>query len=235
MSGDRPDGANEPDPADEHDAELRHLLRGLPEVDPPDGFFDDLIRRRRRRALAVAAGGLAAAAVVGAVVVAQASGIAGEASPPMGELADRHAAVLSADARSLRGGMDGDQLPAPYQAPEVVGGMQRGLAVHHDDDVVQVVYAADGHYVSVFEDAGELDDDAMADGLTSADLDGVRAWWTDDGALVVRRDDVVYVIVGDVDPDAAEAMVDDLPDARPMGLGDRMRDAMDDLVEAFGL
>jgi hypothetical protein len=52
---------------------------------------------------------------------------------------------------------------------------------------------------------------------------------------VVRRDDVVYVLVGDLEPDAVAGVVDDLPDARPMGLTRRIGDAMDDLVDAFGL
>ena len=222
-------------PVPEEDDAVRRLLRGLPEVTPPEGFFDDLIRRRRRRARAVAVGGLAAAGVVGAIVVAQATGISGHVDPAMGDLAERHAQVMAVETASIRGAMPSDEVPAPYQAPEHVGELQRGIVVRHPDDVVQVVYAADGHYVSIFEQPGDMDDNAMADELTPADVAGVDAWWTEDGALVVRRRDVVYVIVGDLDPDEARAVVIDLPDARPMSLTRRIGDAMDDLVYAFGL
>jgi len=222
-------------PVPEDDDEMRRLLRGLPEVSPPDGWFDDLIRSRRRRARAIALAGLAAAGMVGAMVVAQATGIYGDVEPAMDDLAERHAEVMTVPAQSLRGEMPADEVPAPYQAPEQVGEMQRGMAVWHTDDVVQLVYASDGHYVSVFEQAGDLDLDAVTVDLTSAGVAGVDAWWSDDGALVVRRSDVVYVVVGDLDPDDVRAVVVDLPDARPMGMSRRIGDAMDDLVNAFGL
>ena len=222
-------------PVPEEDDAVRRLLRGLPEVTPPDGFFDGLIRARHRRARAIAIGGLAAAGVVGALVVAQATGVYGEADPPMQDLAARHAEAMAVPAVRIGGEMPADELPAPYQAPEQVGGLERDMAVRHPDDVVQVVYTADGHYVSVFEQVGHMDTDAMAGDLTPAEVDGVDAWWTGGGALVVRRSDVVYVIVGDLDPDDVRAVVVDLPDARPMGLSRRIGDAMDDLVDAFGL
>ncbi len=222
-----------PEPPD--DDAVRRLLQGLPEVAPPEGFFDDLIRRRRRRARAIAVGGIAAAGVVGAMVVAQATGIHGDAEPAMGDLAERHEEVMAVPASSIRGEMPADEVPAPYQAPERVGELQRGMAVWHADDVVQVVYAANGQYVSVFEQVGDLDPDAMAVELTPAGVEGVDAWWAEGGALVVRRSEVVYVIVGDLDPDEVQSVVVDLPDARPMGLSRRIGDAMDDLVNTFGL
>ena len=217
------------------DDEMRRLLRGLPEVDPPDGWFDDLIRSRRRRARAIALAGLAAAGMVGAMVVAQATGIYGDVEPAMDDLADRHEEVMAVSASSIRGEMPADEVPAPYQAPARVGDLERGMAVWHGDDLVQLVYASDGHYVSVFEQVGDFDIDAVAVDLTPAGVAGVDAWWADDGSLVVRRRDVVYVIVGDLDPDEVRAVVVDLPDARPMGMSRRIGDAMDDLVTAFGL
>jgi len=215
---------------DPEDAEVRRLLQRLPEVAPPEGFFDDLIRHRRRRARTVAGVGIVAAAVVGAVVVAQATGITGDVAPPMSDLAARHE-----DLPGLEDGMT-DDVPAPYQAPEELGGMSRGSMVHHDDDVVQIVYGDEGHYLSVFEQPGELADDAMDAGLEPVDVDGAEAWEAGDGSLVVRRDDVVYVLVGDLpdDEDELASVLDELPDARPLGIARRIGDAMDDLVDAFG-
>ena len=86
------------------DEAVRRLLAGLPEVAPPDGFFDDLIRRRRRRARIVAGAGLAAAGVAGAIVVAMSPASPATSSPETATLADRarHGARPS-DVRSRPG------------------------------------------------------------------------------------------------------------------------------------
>jgi hypothetical protein len=216
---------------DDDGAEVRRLLRGLPEVDPPEGFFDDLIRRKRNRARAVVVLGFVAAAVGGAIVVAQATGITGDVTPSIGDLTDRHDSMMTIGTAAAREDRD---VPAPFQVPDHLGPMAAGMAVQHPDDVVQVVYGQDGHYISVFEQAGDLEADAMDAGLRRLDVPGVAAWQTDDGSVVVRRNDVVYVLVGDIDTDMLRDVVEDLPDARPLGLLRRIGDAMDDLVTAFG-
>jgi hypothetical protein len=220
-----PDDGIEPDYDD-----VRRLLRGLPDVDPPEGFFDDLIRHRRRRARTVVVVGLVAAGIVGALVVADASGITGEAEPEMAALAARHATMMTSE---VDGGMD--EMPAPYQVPEHLGSLQAGTALRHDDDVVQIVYGEGGRYLSVFEEVGDFQDDAMDLELTPLHVQGVAAWRADDGSIIVRRSDVVYVLIGDIDPDEVVAVIEDLPDARPLGIVRRIGDAMDDLVDAFGL
>lgn len=228
-------GADEVSEDPAADADLRRLLHDLPEVDPPAGFFDELIRRRRRRARAIAAGGLAAAGLVGVLVVAHANGVWGEADPPMAELVGRHTQMAEGDPELLRGAMDGDEVPPPYVAPEALAGMRLRMAVRHPDDVVQVFYTSDGRTVSVFEAAGTLDLDAVDAEMVPLDVAGVRAWQVGDDQVVVLRRDVVYVLVGDMAGDDLDDVVADLPDARPMGLLHRVRDAMDDLVDAFGL
>ncbi len=221
----------EPVVDDERDEELHRLLHGLPEVTPPDGFYDGIIRKGRRRARTVVVVGLVAAGVVGAMVVSQATGVTGEVTPPVSMLADRHDiyGLEDAEERDI-----GDDVPAPYQAPDELAGMARDATVLHADDIVQVVYVDDGHHVSVFEQAGELEDDAMPSRLTRLHVSGVEAWETEYGAVIVRRSDVVYVLVGDLEPDELAALVAALPDARPLSLTRRIGDAMDDLVETFG-
>ena len=230
MSGpDEPTDVTEPDDGED----VRRLLGALPEVAPPDGFFDELIRRRHRRARMVAVVGLAAAGVVGAIVVAQATGITGDVEPPMGELAARHSVLMTEDVSAE--GEPADEVGAPYQVPDHLGSLSPGMALFHPDDVVQVVYGEDGHYVSLFEQVGELQDDAMDNDLTPLHIRGVAAWQAEDGSIIVRRAEVVYVLVGDIDPDDVTEVIADLPDARPLGLARRIGDAMDDLVDAFGL
>jgi hypothetical protein len=213
--------------------DVRRLLQGLPEVDPPDGFYEHLIRKKHNRARAVVVLGLVAAAVGGAIVVAQATGVTGEVEPTTGDLISRHEALMAQEEVE---GVGDAEVGAPYQVPRHVGPFQPGMAVRHPDDVVQIVYGVDGDYLSVFEQAGDLDEDALDGNYTRLHIRGVRAWESEDGAtIVVRRSDVVYLLVGDIDPDDIPEIIDDLPDARPMGMWERARDAMDDLVDTFGL
>ena len=222
------------DPREPEDGEdVRRLLQGLPEVDPPEGFFDHLIRRKRRRARTVVVVGLVAAGVVGAIVVAQATGITGEVEPTTSELVDLHQALMAQDDEP-----EGDartEVGPPYQVPEHLGPFSPGMAIRHPDDLVQVVYGSEGDYLSVFEQAGDLDEDALGGTYHRMRIQGVRVWESEDGeTLVVRRSGVVYVLVGDIDADEVPELIEDLPDARPMGTWERARDAMDDLVDTFG-
>ena len=132
-------------------------------------------------------------------------------------------------------GEPADEVGAPYQAPDHLGRLSPGMAVFHPDDVVQVVYGEDGHYVSLFEQAGELQDDAMDGDLTPLHIRGV------DGLAGRRRRDHRPPGGGGLRADRRhrprrrDRVIADLPDARPMGLARRIGDAMDDLVDAFGL
>jgi len=216
------------DPTPREEEALRRLLRGLPDVAPPEGFYEALIRRRRRRARAIALGGLGAAAVVGLAVVAQATGITGDARLALDELVGRHDALaLSADPEDV-------SVPAPYQAPEDLGPLHRGGAMRQGDGV-QVLYRNGELAVSVFEQAGDLDEGDVPADASPLPMEG--AWMAhDDGAnaVIVRRSHVVYVVIGDAPVDELVAVAEDLPDARPMSMPRRIGDAMDDLVQAFG-
>jgi anti-sigma factor RsiW len=76
-------------------ASARSLVRGLPAVEPPLGFYERLTRRHRstwRRGVAAVAGGAAAAAVL----LVWATPPADRVGPPVGDLVERHAATASA-------------------------------------------------------------------------------------------------------------------------------------------
>jgi anti-sigma factor RsiW len=76
-------------------ASTRSLVRALPAVEPPFGFYERLTRRRRsmwRRGVAAVAGGAAAAAVLVVLVTPPADRV----GPPVGDLVERHAATASA-------------------------------------------------------------------------------------------------------------------------------------------
>lgn len=76
-------------------ASTRSLVRGLPVVDPPFGFYERLARQHRatwRRGVAAVAGGAAAAAVL----LVLATPPADRVGPSVGDLVERHAATASA-------------------------------------------------------------------------------------------------------------------------------------------
>ena len=226
---------SDPRPPEEPDEgeDVRRLLQGLPDVDPPDGFYEHLIRKKRNRARAVVVLGLVAAAIGGAIVVAQATGVTGDVEPTMVDLVDRHEDLMADEGQT--DGQTRADVGAPYQVPERLGQFSPGRVLRHPDDMVQVVYGLDGEYLSVFEQAGDLDEDALGGTYTRLRIRGVRAWESEDGeTIVVRRSDVVYILVGDIETEEIPELIEDLPDARPMGVWERARDAMDDLVDTFG-
>jgi hypothetical protein len=209
------------------DDAIRRLLRDLPEVPPPKGWFEGLIHRRRQRARALATGSLVAAGLVGVLVVAQTTGITGTASTPIAELAGRHQRIVTIGPLASEPAMDPDEVPPPYPVPAQLGDLDREMVIRHDDGVVHVLYRHDDMQVSVFEQAGEPDMGAMPDEMEPMPVDEVNV-------LLVQRDDVVYVVMGEASPAALTEVAEDLPAARPMSLADRIGDAMDDLVRAFG-
>jgi anti-sigma factor RsiW len=73
----------------------RAVLRQLPDVDPPFGFYERLVRRRHstwRRGVAAVMSGAAAAALL----LVLATPAADRVDPPVGDLVERHAATASA-------------------------------------------------------------------------------------------------------------------------------------------
>ncbi len=72
---------------------IRAVVRGLPPVDPPFGFFERLVRQRpaARRGIAAVAGGIAAAITALMILTPGQQ----EVSPPVADLVETHAATSS--------------------------------------------------------------------------------------------------------------------------------------------
>lgn len=238
---------------------VRSMLGGLPEVEPPERFFTDLIRRRHRHALAAAGAGVLAAVVAWGLVVGDTSGVTGTVRPDLEDLRAHHlglaavaeAAVAEADGAETGGEAsssdpmeqmdemaDDDDMPAPYREPATLAGsFSRIDRFHGDDGTVMVTYRDGTRWLTLFEQAGELDTGDLPGEMDPVDL-GHGAWELDTAVVrivVVPRGDLVYTLVGDVGASVMEEAVQELPAERPMGLARRVTTAVDDLVEDFGL
>ncbi|MBL8776470.1 MAG: zf-HC2 domain-containing protein [Acidimicrobiales bacterium] len=217
------------------------LVRGLPAVDPRFGFYERMLRpsfgsgstdrRRVRIALSVAS----AAAVV-ALVVGLASNLSGtEVTPAVDDMVEIHEAGFvpstgfAAMAPEEMGGLD-----APAQ---LEGGFQREAVYQRDgDDTVAAAYRSDTDTVTVFEQDGDLDDDALDDHMEPMDA---HAWAMEAGdgmhAVVVERAGVVYTVVGDASMAVLLVVGGDLPDGPAPSLLERARGAGAEVVWTFGL
>ncbi|MEL7207942.1 MAG: hypothetical protein AAGK32_06860 [Actinomycetota bacterium] len=216
---------------------VRGMLGDLPEVDPPDRFFPDLIKRRHRAAITVASAGVLAAVALWGIVVSDTSGVTGRVVPDVESLRARHMDAVAEDA-AFEKMDDGEGMPAPYAEPVVLGGTFEMVDRFHGvEGVVHVTYSDGSRRLSLFEQAGQLDEDDLPGEMAPVDL-GDGGYEIAGGpvrVVVVRRGDLVYTLVGDVDRVVIENAVADLPAERPMGMARRVTIAVDDLIEDLGL
>ena len=217
------------------------LVRGLPAVDPRFGFYERLLRpsfgsgstdrRRVRVALSVAS----AAAVV-ALVVGLASNLSGtEVTPAVDDMVEVHEAGFVPSTGFAA--MAPDEM-ADLDAPAELDGGFRREAVYEraGDDTVAAAYRSDTDTVTVFEQDGALDDEALGDDMEAMDA---HAWAMDVGdglhAVVVERDGIVYTVVGDASMAVLMVVGGDLPDGTEPSLLERARAAGTEVVWTFGL
>lgn len=232
----------------------RSLVRGLPPVDPPFGFYERLIprlrqaeppgrdRRRNRLGLAVASVGAVAAAVVLVVAIAP---VGDRFAPPVEELGERHAVLASATQELPEGYAEVDdvdaEVRAPYEAPAQMPDEYRRVGVFRTADGIHVLYANGVTVVSVFEQRGRVDWSGLPAGGTRVSVDGDDAWMveTESAApgtetIVVARDDVVLTIVGRAPHAVMVEIVEAIPDPPAPAISDRVDGAMRWVAEGFG-
>jgi hypothetical protein len=222
----------------EDERAVRALLGELPPVDPPARFFTDLIRRRHRQALAVVGCGLLAAAATWALLVGETSGVTGTVVPDIDLLRSRHLASAEAVPADFEPMPDTAAMPAPYREPVVLAGSFVLVERYHGvDGSVQVTYSDGAVELSLFEQAGQLEESDLPGDMAPVDLgDGGWELAADPvRVVVVRRGDLVYTLVGAVERSVIAAAVDDLPEERALGLSRRITIAVDDLIEDLGL
>lgn len=215
------------------------LVRGLPGVDAPFGFYERLLRRRgfaasdRRRlrvGLAVATTAAAVALVVGMVANLSEA----EVAPAVDDMVEVHQAGFVPSSGFDE--MAPDEEPAAEVPIELGDGFERQAVYERtSDDVVAVTYRSGSHRVSVFEQAGDLDPDGLAPAMESMADD---AWAMEAGdlhAVVIDRGRVVYTVVSDASMGEMLVVAGDLPAAGPPSLLQRARYAGAEVVWTFGL
>lgn len=218
-------------------------VRGMPAVDPHFGFYERLLRpggfataNRGRLRVGMA---VATAAAVVAVVVGLAGDLSGsQVAPAVDDMVEVHQAgfvaptgfeVMPADKVE---DMDMDMPTA------LDGGFELEAVYAGADDVMAIAYRSGDDSVSVFEQVGRLDTDALSDDMDDMDDVADDTWGVDlDGvhALVVDRDGLVYTLVSEAPLTVLVAMIADLPGGPSPSLLQRARDAGTEVVWTVGL
>lgn len=229
----------------------RAWLRSLPEVDATP-VVEQLLARHRAaiRAGAVFVG--LAAVVVGSLALTAAV-IRTDVVPDVDALVDAHLAASDADDNGLvvevlfdLEGMSGAKgvggVGTPYIAPDAMGANPTTLsrrAVYDGDDLTVVVYDNGATVVSVFQQPGRLDWDALPPGRTGTH--GGRTVWSPaarsngrPAVLVAQIGHLVVTAVSD-DPDAVAAAVTALPEGHRDSSWDRVHDACSRFTAVFTL
>lgn len=242
---------------------VRRLVRELPAVEPPAGYFAGLLdpdvvvpmTARRRRGVVAAMSGSVAAGLL--LLVVAASSVAPSAIGPevvasverhastvgaleavglIAHAGDRFVSAASVPPTTAEPRAPGD-LPAPFDAPERLAGYEL-VEAYAIDDGVHLLYRRGPFALSVIQTAGDLDWDALPDDGTRMRVAGKRAWrWderTADGRLWVIDDDgMVVVLIGDEPGDAVLAVASELPGARSMPMRSRMQRTVAKALELF--
>jgi anti-sigma factor RsiW len=221
---------------------VRGLVRGLPQVDVPFGFYERLLRRPRPRArgLTVAAVGTVAAAIL---LVFAITPVSDQVAPPVEELGARHALLASStDMPDGYRPMADESMDESTAPPSSAGGFRR-MATYEAPEGVHAVYDDGVARVSVFEQRGEVAWDELPPNGERVVMDDDEVWSMPMEAqsgstvdvVVVDRGAMVVTVIGTMSMPDAAMLADSMPtmdDER--SVGERAGDACEWLAEGFG-
>ena len=223
----------------------RQWVRSLPSVDGSEVVSGFLGRHRAMIRTGTTLVGVAAVAL-GAIALSSAV-LHPEVVPEIDALVDAHLAAHDAPAEPhtamAESGADGlsgvrvvQHVAGHYAAPAAVLGNRARLsrrAMFDGDDVTVVVYGDGRSSVSVFEQPGWLEWDALPEGAIR--WIGERRVWERDGSpavLVAEVGGLVVTLVSD-DRAAMTTVVDALPEKHRGSTWDRLHDACARFTETF--
>lgn len=219
----------------------RAFVRGLGDVEPPQGYVDRILTRIHRRSqVRIGLVSLVSFAAIWIVVLLIAAGVVLPAGTPDVEaLGQQHAGLIAngpgdfGDAAAI---VDPTSLDAPYVLPAALASsFERTGAWDLDDQGVVGLYRTDTAAVSVFEQTGSLDWDDLPAGGEVRQIGGERAWTiTLDPAqgaarhvVVVPEYPAVYTVVSTSSLDDALTVAADLPEPQHYSWSDRVQSNLD--------
>jgi hypothetical protein len=231
----------------------RAFVRGLGDVEPPQGYIDRVITRaHRRNQTRLGLVSLVAIAALWIVVLIVGAGVAlPQVVPHVQDFVAQHE-IASADPSLLPTVEDAralsDDEAATYEAPyvfpqELAAGFEQVAAYDKGEGLVQVLYRSGDATVSLFEQEGTLDWGSLPDIGEVREVDGQEVWvgTLDDGRaapahlVVVPADSVVYTLVTTDEPETAVALAPDLPDPQDYTWSDRAKKKVEGLVRSLGI
>jgi anti-sigma factor RsiW len=233
----------------EGEAEVRRLVRDLPAVDPPFGFYERMLRqgpgagqtpeKKRRLRFGLANIAVAAAAWLVILGVVNVNSAEGSVEPTAATYLNAHASVTP-DMQGTENPEAAAKAQAAYDAPARLAGTYLLVAAVVDDDgTPQLVYTDGRRTVSMFLRSGRLNEDALPSDAVRVQVNDARAWQvpTAEGAVVfLQRPGVVVILVG-ADPDRAASDVAESSGPRTDehdSMLDHVSDAGTGLLETFG-
>lgn len=214
-------------------AEARAMLRRLPTVDGTPVIEGFLARHRSLIRLGVAFVGAASVALL--ALGATAATARPEVVPDLAGFTAVHVDDAHGDMGGMRKLASGD---GGYTAPPGLIGSAVQLSrhdVYDGDDLTAVVYRDARIAVSVFEQPGRLDRDALPAGDTEPVAD--HDVWFSRGVPVVAVTELGDMVVTVVSEDRAAVLtaLGGLPEWRRQGTWDRMHDACQRFTSVFAL
>jgi anti-sigma factor RsiW len=229
----------------DEEREVRSAVRGLPAVDPPFGFYERILRdgpadpaqptkRRFRFGMANLVATAAAWVLVLGVANLNSSG-GGSVNPSPNDYVAAHASVLPA----VGGRSPSKEEAQRYDVPDRLAGTYELVGEITTRGIPQLIYTDGQKLLSVFVQAGRLNQAAVPDDARRVEVNGAEAWLvpSDDGdTIFLQRPGVVVIIVGPSLDQAASDMATAGPKADgDESLLDHVRDAAEGLLETFGL
>jgi hypothetical protein len=130
----------------------------------------------------------------------------------------------------------GAAVPAPFRAPAALEGGYERVGVYRRGAVVQVVYGDGVYGLSVFEQPGQLDWDALPAAGRPAIVDGhpARSYvWPGGGLITWEAGGSTFTVIGDGLPSAVLAAAASMRTARALSTLQRVRQTARELVETL--
>lgn len=238
---------------------VRALVRDLPAVEPPFGFYERMLRPAKRPThIGAKLAGAVAAAAAAIVLIVGITPATDAIVPPVEAYAARHAEMDAAstddpppaDPATTTTTSDPDmaafeavpesELDAMGTPAELTGEFRRMAGYQSPVGAVHLVYSDGAVMISVYEQVGDLSWEELPDG-TMMQVDDVTAWTSADDhdeVMVFERGAVVYTVIAESASDAHDEMVAlavELPEGSDPSMFDRFRTSCRSVAARFSM